>query len=192
MSFVKCIFMVFLLQGVLSLPIVFSRCGVVFTTISMMFSAYITYLSLGKHLQLNPLCCISFVVNQNIPYHVYHLEKVMLCYSSRRRGGSSYGEIMRSAFGERMEEAVSWLLFVFLMFVIIGMQKALRHCYHEINELSYICCHRIYGSDSRHLDSFGVAYSIGFDIGIKRWRLCTHGLCSTSHAVCIPTITSCS
>jgi len=77
--------------GVLSLPIVFSRCGVVFTTISMMFSAYITYLSL-----------------------------VMLCYSSRRRGGSSYGEIMRSAFGERMEEAVSWLLFVFLMFVIIG------------------------------------------------------------------------
>lgn len=53
----------------------------------------------------------------------------MLCYSSRRRGGSSYGEIMRSAFGERMEEAVSWLLFVFLMFVIIGMQKALHDCY---------------------------------------------------------------
>ncbi|KAL3803397.1 hypothetical protein HJC23_009361 [Cyclotella cryptica] len=83
--------------GVLSLPIVFSKCGVFFTTISMIFSAYITYMSL-----------------------------VMLCYSSRRRGGSSYGEVIRSAFGERMEEAVSWLLFIFLMFVIVGYMILIR------------------------------------------------------------------
>lgn len=50
----------------------------------------------------------------------------MLCYSSRRRGGSSYGEVIRSAFGERMEEAVSWLLFVFLMFVIVGYMVLIR------------------------------------------------------------------
>ena len=54
------------------------------------------------------------------------LQKVMLCFSSRRRGGSSYGEVMRSAFGERMEEAVSWLLFIFLMFVIVGYMVLIR------------------------------------------------------------------
>lgn len=55
-----------------------------------------------------------------------HVRIVMLCYSSRRRGGSSYGEVMRSAFGERMEEAVSWLLFIFLMFVIVGYMVLIR------------------------------------------------------------------
>lgn len=33
---------------------------------------------------------------------------------------------MRSAFGERMEEAVSWLLFIFLMFVIVGYMVLIR------------------------------------------------------------------
>lgn len=51
---------------------------------------------------------------------------VMLCYSSRRHGGSSYGEVMRSAFGERIEEAVSWLLFIFLIFVIVGYMVLIR------------------------------------------------------------------
>jgi len=50
----------------------------------------------------------------------------MLCYCSRRGGGSSYGEVVRSAFGEKMEEGVSWLLFVFLMFVIIGYMILIR------------------------------------------------------------------
>jgi hypothetical protein len=34
--------------GTLSLPIVFSKCGIVFTTLAMMLSAYITYMSLCK------------------------------------------------------------------------------------------------------------------------------------------------
>lgn len=50
----------------------------------------------------------------------------MLCLSSRKGGGSSYGEVVRSAFGEKMEEFVSWLLFVFLMFVIIGYMILIR------------------------------------------------------------------
>lgn len=36
------------LKGVLSLPIVFSKCGIFFTTISMTLSAYITYMSLSE------------------------------------------------------------------------------------------------------------------------------------------------
>lgn len=50
----------------------------------------------------------------------------MLCYCSRRGGGSSYGEVVRSAFGEKMEEGVSWLLFVFLMFVITSYMVLIR------------------------------------------------------------------
>lgn len=82
---------------VLSLPIVFHKCGIAFTTIAMILSAYMTYLSL-----------------------------LMLCLSSRKGGGSSYGEVIRSAFGEKMEEVVSWLLFVFLFFVIIGYMVLIR------------------------------------------------------------------
>ncbi len=82
---------------VLSLPIVFHKCGIAFTTISMILSAYMTYTSL-----------------------------MMLCLSSRRGGGSSYGEVVRSAFGEKVEEFVSWLLFVFLLFVIIGYMVLIR------------------------------------------------------------------
>ncbi len=77
--------------GVLTLPIAFSKMGVFFTILAMILSAYMTHMSL-----------------------------VMLCYCSRRAGGSSYGEVVRSAFGEKMEEGVSWLLFVFLVFVIMG------------------------------------------------------------------------
>ena len=77
--------------GVLSLPIVFKKCGVVVTTVAMMLSAGMTYMSL-----------------------------VMLCYCSRRGGGSSYGEVMRSAFGARMEEAVSWLLGVYLLLSLVA------------------------------------------------------------------------
>ena len=83
--------------AVLSLPIAFAKCGIFFTTLSMILSAYMTYISL-----------------------------VMLCYSSRRSGGSSYGEVVRSAFGEKAEEAVSWILFVFLMFVITAYMVLIR------------------------------------------------------------------
>lgn len=83
--------------GVLSLPIIFQKCGIAMTTIFMLTSAYMTYMSL-----------------------------IMLCYASRRSGGSSYGEVVRSAFGERMETGVSWLLFVFLLFVIAAYMVLIR------------------------------------------------------------------
>lgn len=67
--------------GVLSLPFVFAKCGVAFTTLAMILSAYMTKMSL-----------------------------LMLCFCSRRGGGSSYGEVVRSAFGEKMEEGMSLLL----------------------------------------------------------------------------------
>eukprot|EP00577_Skeletonema_sp_RCC1716_P007079 CAMPEP_0113376668 /NCGR_PEP_ID=MMETSP0013_2-20120614/2750_1 /TAXON_ID=2843 ORGANISM="Skeletonema costatum, Strain 1716" /NCGR_SAMPLE_ID=MMETSP0013_2 /ASSEMBLY_ACC=CAM_ASM_000158 /LENGTH=561 /DNA_ID=CAMNT_0000258761 /DNA_START=89 /DNA_END=1774 /DNA_ORIENTATION=- /assembly_acc=CAM_ASM_000158 len=83
--------------GVLSLPIAFQKCGIFTTTLFMLTSAYMTYMSL-----------------------------ITLCYSSRRCGGSSYGEVVRSAFGERMEEGVSWLLFIFLLFVIAAYMVLIR------------------------------------------------------------------
>ncbi|KAL7467571.1 hypothetical protein ACHAXS_007814 [Conticribra weissflogii] len=83
--------------GVLSLPIVFCKMGVFFTILAMILSAYMTHMSL-----------------------------VMLCYCSRRAGGSSYGEVARSAFGEKMEEGVSWLLFIYLLFAIMGFMVLLR------------------------------------------------------------------
>mmetsp|Transcript_16254 Transcript_16254/g.29356 ORF Transcript_16254/g.29356 Transcript_16254/m.29356 type:complete len:541 (+) Transcript_16254:338-1960(+) len=83
--------------GVLSLPIVFEKCGIAFTTLGMILSAAMTYATL-----------------------------VMLCYCGRRGGGSSYGEVVRSAFGTRMEEGVSWLLFVFLWFVIVAYMILIR------------------------------------------------------------------
>ena len=83
--------------GVLSLPIAFQKCGIFTTTLFMLTSAYMTYMSL-----------------------------ISLCYASRRCGGSSYGEVVRSAFGERMEEGVSWLLFIFLLFVIAAYMVLIR------------------------------------------------------------------
>ena len=77
--------------GVLSLPIVFQKCGIFVTTVAMCFSAYTTYMSL-----------------------------IFLCYCSRRGGGSSYGEVVRSAFGESMEEGVSWLLCIYLILSIVA------------------------------------------------------------------------
>lgn len=104
--------------AVLSLPIVFHKCGITFTTVAMILSAYMTYMSL-----------------------------IMLCYCSRRCGGSSYGEVVRSAFGEKMEEGVSWLLFVFLLFVITGymvsfmrieyffVQRVISHLFYLVSHL---------------------------------------------------------
>ena len=83
--------------GVLSLPIVFQKCGVLVTTVAMCLSAYTTYMSL-----------------------------VFLCYCSRRGGGSSYGEVVRSAFGERMEEGVSWLLCIYLILSIVAYMVLAR------------------------------------------------------------------
>eukprot|EP00581_Thalassiosira_minuscula_P009196 CAMPEP_0183707506 /NCGR_PEP_ID=MMETSP0737-20130205/4062_1 /TAXON_ID=385413 /ORGANISM="Thalassiosira miniscula, Strain CCMP1093" /LENGTH=578 /DNA_ID=CAMNT_0025935193 /DNA_START=269 /DNA_END=2002 /DNA_ORIENTATION=+ len=83
--------------GVLSLPIVFEKCGVAFTTVAMLLSGCMTYMTL-----------------------------MMLCYCSRRGGGTSYGEVVRSAFGERMEEWTSWLLCVYLMLSVVAYMILIR------------------------------------------------------------------
>ncbi|KAL7492682.1 hypothetical protein ACHAWT_001723 [Skeletonema menzelii] len=83
--------------GVLTLPIAFQKCGVAVTTIFMFVSAFMTYMSL-----------------------------MMLCYCSRRSGGSSYGEVVRSAFGERMEEGVNLILFVYISFVVAAFMVLIR------------------------------------------------------------------
>jgi len=83
--------------SVLSLPTVFQKCGVAFSTVAMLLSAYMSYVSL-----------------------------TMLCYCGRRGGGSSYGEVVRSAFGPRMEEGMTCLLFVFLMFIVVAYMLLIR------------------------------------------------------------------
>lgn len=50
----------FCLKGVLSLPIVFSKCGIFFTTVSMLLSAYITYMSLGEFVNLLTIAVCPF------------------------------------------------------------------------------------------------------------------------------------
>jgi len=51
---------------------------------------------------------------------------VFLCYCSRRGGGSSYGEVVRSAFGEKMEQAVSMMVCTYIMFSILAYMVLAR------------------------------------------------------------------
>eukprot|EP00934_Nitzschia_sp_Nitz4_P003401 Nitzschia sp. Nitz4//scaffold14_size191712//109472//110839//NITZ4_001730-RA/size191712-processed-gene-0.276-mRNA-1//1//CDS//3329536948//3391//frame0 len=77
--------------GVLSLPLAFSKCGLVLGSLLMVFGAIVTERSL-----------------------------YLLCLCARRTGASTYGEVGRAAFGTSMEYFISLLLFVFLLFVILG------------------------------------------------------------------------
>jgi amino acid permease len=83
--------------GVLTLPIAFQKCGVAFTSLFMLVSAYMTYMSL-----------------------------MMLCYSSRRSGASSFGEVVRSAYGEKAEVGVNVILFVYISFVVAAFMVLIR------------------------------------------------------------------
>ena len=83
--------------GVLTLPIAFQKCGIAFTTIFMLVSAYMTYMSL-----------------------------IMLCYSSRRSGASSFGEVVRSAYGEKAEVGVNLILFTYCSFVVAAFMVLIR------------------------------------------------------------------
>ena len=83
--------------GVLTLPIAFQKCGITVTTIFMLVSAYFTHMSL-----------------------------MMLCYSSRRSGASSFGEVVRSAYGERAEVGVNLILFVYCSFVVAAFMVLIR------------------------------------------------------------------
>jgi amino acid permease len=77
--------------GVLTLPIAFSRAGIIPSTILMIFSAYIT------------------------DFAMY-----ILCAAARRTGGRSYGDVARLAFGAKAEIFITLLLFTFLYFVIVA------------------------------------------------------------------------
>eukprot|EP00985_Skeletonema_marinoi_P005966 scaffold2586_cov256-Skeletonema_marinoi.AAC.3 len=83
--------------GVLTLPIAFQKCGIAVTTIFMLISAYMTYMSL-----------------------------IMLCYCSRRSGASSFGEVVRSAYGERAEVGVNLILFIYISFVVAAFMVLIR------------------------------------------------------------------
>ena len=71
--------------GVLTLPIAFSRAGIIPSTILMVFSAFIT------------------------DFAMY-----ILCSCARRTGGKSYGDVARLAFGAKAELLVTVFLFIFL------------------------------------------------------------------------------
>eukprot|EP00523_Entomoneis_sp_CCMP467_P006206 CAMPEP_0168728308 /NCGR_PEP_ID=MMETSP0724-20121128/5617_1 /TAXON_ID=265536 /ORGANISM="Amphiprora sp., Strain CCMP467" /LENGTH=436 /DNA_ID=CAMNT_0008775149 /DNA_START=65 /DNA_END=1372 /DNA_ORIENTATION=+ len=83
--------------GILSLPLVFEKCGVVPATLLLLLAALVTNFSLQQ-----------------------------LCLSSRRTGASSYGEVARTAFGDWMEYSVSCLLFIFLLFVLVAYMVLIR------------------------------------------------------------------
>jgi hypothetical protein len=83
--------------GVLTLPIAFQKCGIFVTTLFMLVSAYMTYMSL-----------------------------IMLCYCSRRSGASSFGEVVRSAYGEKAEVGVNLILFVYCSFVVAAFMVLIR------------------------------------------------------------------
>jgi amino acid permease len=86
----------------------FRKCGVAFTTFIMILSALSTYASL-----------------------------TMLCISSRRGGGSSYGEVVRSAFGSNVEVCVSLTLFVFLSFVIVAYMVLIRDIWTPLTRMAF-------------------------------------------------------
>lgn len=77
--------------GVLSLPIAFSKAGIVPSTLLMIFAAIITEFSM-----------------------------YILCSCARRTGGRSYGDCMKKAFGALAEIGATALLILLLVFVLIA------------------------------------------------------------------------
>ena len=70
--------------GVLSLPLAFSKCGIILGTVLMIIAGIVTERSL-----------------------------YLLCICARTTGATSYGEVGKVAFGKYMEYFISLLLFVF-------------------------------------------------------------------------------
>ena len=77
--------------GVLSLPIAFSKAGIVPSTLLMIFAATITEFSM-----------------------------YILCSCARRTGGRSYGDCAKKAFGPLAEIAATFLLVFLLSFVLVA------------------------------------------------------------------------
>ena len=100
--------------GVLSLPLVFQKCGILVATLLLVLAAAVT----------------SFSLN-------------ILCLSSRRTGATSYGEVARTAFGEWMEYSVSALLLVFLLFVLVAYMILVRDIWTPIVNLGFPDDHKV-------------------------------------------------
>lgn len=77
--------------GVLSMPLAFEKCGIILGSLLMLVAAVATERSL-----------------------------YLLCLCARITGATSYGEVGKFAFGTSMEYFISLVLFVFLMFVLVG------------------------------------------------------------------------
>jgi amino acid permease len=89
--------------GVLSLPLAFSKCGIILGTLLMIVAAIVTERSL-----------------------------YLLCLCARITGATSYGEVGKAAFGKYMEYFISMVLFVFLMFVLVGYMVLVRDIWSSI------------------------------------------------------------
>lgn len=58
--------------------------------------------------------------------YMTYMTCIYMCFCSRRGGGTSYGEVVRSAFGQKMEEAVSWMLGILLLFAMVAYHILIR------------------------------------------------------------------
>lgn len=83
--------------GVLTLPIAFSRAGLLPSFLMMVFAAGIT-----------------------------HFAMYILCSCARRTGGRSYGDVMRNAFGPLAEIGATVLLFFLLFMVLVAYMVLLK------------------------------------------------------------------
>jgi amino acid permease len=92
--------------GVLSLPLAFSKCGIVLGSILMIVAAVVTERSL-----------------------------YLLCLCARLTGATSYGEVGKVAFGKYMEYFISLLIFVFLMFVLVGYMVLLQDIWSDLIQI---------------------------------------------------------
>mmetsp|Transcript_12097 Transcript_12097/g.18567 ORF Transcript_12097/g.18567 Transcript_12097/m.18567 type:complete len:434 (+) Transcript_12097:118-1419(+) len=92
--------------GVLSLPLAFSKCGIILATLLMIFAAIITDRSL-----------------------------YLLCITARKTGATSYGQVGNDAFGEWMDWFISGLLVVFLVFVLTAYMVLLKDIWTPLLQL---------------------------------------------------------
>ena len=83
--------------GVLSLPMAFSKAGLIPSFLLMIFAAGITNFAM-----------------------------YILCSCARRTGGRSYGDVMRNAFGPLAEIGATVLLFFLLMMVLVAYMVLLK------------------------------------------------------------------
>jgi amino acid permease len=94
--------------GVLSLPYAFSKTGLVLGTVLMMIAAIITERSL-----------------------------YLLCLCARLTGATSYGEVGEAAFGPWMEYMISFVLGIFLIFVIIAYMVLAQDIWTSVLKIAF-------------------------------------------------------